>query len=126
MVLREGREQTLRARLAELPTSMEEGIEVESSSSLGITIQPFTRDLARHFNLDEDEEGVIISDIKRGSPADMASLKEGDLIKQINRKAIRNTSDFDRVIKEIDPTGGVILLINRSGQKMFITLSIKD
>jgi len=44
--------------------------------------------------LDEDEEGVIISDIKRGSSAAMAGLKEGDLIKEINRKRIRDVSEI--------------------------------
>lgn len=129
LVLRDGSKVNITATLRELPSSKEEGLALKeeegSSSSLGLSVEPFTKELGRKLNIDEDEEGVIITDVRPGSPGDLAGLKEGDLIKEINRKPVKNISSFNQVVKEIDLKKGAIFLINRQGQKVFVSLTMR-
>lgn len=125
-VLRNGRERTLIATLEEMPSQPERISQKETpSSSLGIIVQNLTPSLARRYKLDEKEKGVIITDIQRGSFADVAGLQVGDLIKEINHKRINNLEDFEKGTEKIDQTKGMLFLINRAGQKTFISLTIR-
>ncbi|MBL7174602.1 MAG: SufD family Fe-S cluster assembly protein [Desulfobacteraceae bacterium] len=52
-------------------------------------IQDITPDLARYFGL-KATKGVLISDITKGSPAEKAILKRGDIMSRINGKDTEN------------------------------------
>ncbi len=55
--------------------------EGDAVSSLGITdSMPIKREVAKFLGLKEDESGIVIGDIIKGSAAEKAGLKKGDLI----------------------------------------------
>ncbi len=62
--------------------------------SIGVEVQDITANLARAFNL-EQNSGVIITNVEPDSPADNARLQAGDIIIQLNDKAVNNQHDFD-------------------------------
>jgi len=63
--------------------------------------------------------GVLISDVKPGSPAWQASLRKNDIVRSANRIALRNLDDFKRAAQ-----GQRKLLINvqRGNGAMFVLL----
>lgn len=65
-------------------------------------------------------EGVVVSDIKRGSAAQRV-VREGDVILEINGKKIKDTGDIERAVKRGD-RGGFSLVFNRNGrtQQLFM------
>ena len=60
------------------------------------------------------ESPPIISTILSNQPADIAGLKQGDLIKKINQKVIRNFTDI-KIIVEKSPNISLFFQIERDG-----------
>jgi serine protease Do len=77
--------------------------------------------MAKHLGLSE-KGGVIISQIRDGSPADDAGLKVQDIILQINRVKISSMKDFQSEIKKESREGTILLLIKRGEMSFFVTL----
>ncbi len=90
---------------------------------LGIGLQPVDKDLAAAFNLDK-AEGVLISAVEKGSPADKAGLKQGDIILECNGKPIKSLQGFRYDISMIHPGSTVTLKINRKGKIANISVTL--
>ncbi len=75
-------------------------------------------------NLPEKIRGVVVTDIEPGSPTE-TSLMPGDVILEINRKAISNIEDYESIVSKIKPEKDVLLLVFRRGSTIFITISGK-
>ena len=67
--------------------------------SMGIEIQQLTADLAEALGVQTDK-GVVITNIKEGSPASRSSLRTNDVISEINRVKIRSISDAKKVLSQ--------------------------
>jgi len=87
----------------------------------GMTVQEMTPDMAKHFGLAE-KSGVIITQVREGSPADDAGLKVQDIILQINRVKISSIKEFIKEMSGDRRDGTVLLLIKRGDATFFMTL----
>jgi serine protease Do len=67
---------------------------------LGVTVQSLTEQLAQHFGTDE---GVLISSVAPGSPAEKAGLGAGDIITAVDDESIEEPVDLPNVISEKEP-----------------------
>jgi serine protease Do len=70
---------------------------------MGITVQELTGDLAREFGY-VDEEGVLVSNVREGSPADRKGLRKGDLIQEVENRSIKNIRDYEEAVKDAEDT----------------------
>jgi serine protease Do len=82
-----------------------------------------TPEFAQRFGLPSDEEGVVVTRVEPGSLADDAGVQRGDLVLEINRQVVRNTKDFNRIAGEIGKDDAILLLVNRQGQTLYITIT---
>ena len=87
--------------------------------SLGVTIQPVTSDIAASLGLSE-VRGALVNSVALGSAAERAGLRQGDVIVEINRQAVRTAAD---VRGALERAGGrpSLVLINRRGM-IFLTV----
>jgi len=120
-IIRDGKEKSLQVQIGTMPQS-QEALSPEKASAWGLTVQEITPDLARHLNLNPDEEGVVISGVKPGSPAAEAGLRPGDIIKEVDRREIKDLGDYNRAIQQSTKSGGVLLLIKRGEGTLFVVL----
>ena len=60
---------------------------------LGVSLQPVDKDIADAFQL-EKAEGALVSDVVKGSPADKAGLKQGDIIIEYNGIPVKALGAF--------------------------------
>jgi serine protease Do len=67
-------------------------------------------------------KGVQVTDIASGSAADAAGLVRGDVITEVAGKPVRSAADFDAAIAAADLTRGVMLLVDRGGERTFAIL----
>jgi serine protease Do len=67
-------------------------------------------------------KGVQVTDIAPGSAADAAGLMRGDVITEVAGKPLRGTADFDSAIAGADLSRGVMLLVDRAGERTFAIL----
>jgi len=66
---------------------------------LGVSIQEVTSDLADEFGV-KDLKGALVTRIMKGSPADKAGIKQGDVILQFNGKVIEDTGHLRNMVSQ--------------------------
>jgi len=65
-------------------------------------------------------QGVVVTQVSPSSVAADAGLQRGDVIQEVNRKPVKNTSDFERAMSASkDET---LLLVNRRGNTMYLAV----
>lgn len=118
-VVREGREITITATLGERPEEKQAAVtkKPKSSKKIGLSIENLTRQTAKQYGY-KGEQGVIVTYVKRGSIAYREGIREGDLIKSINRKKIRNVQDFNKIMDSIN-AGEIIFMRLKKGDDYF-------
>lgn len=95
---------------------------VERNFWTGIDINSIDQRVARYFGLD-NTEGVIISDVKRGSPGERAGFKVGDIIVAVNGEKILNEEDITSIISQ--GKVGDVLQVRIIRDKKYLTLPLK-
>jgi len=90
---------------------------------LGVGIQPLGRDLRQALGLG-DLEGALVADVQRGSPAEKAGLKRGDVIVAMNGKPVVDPGALSREIAMMKPGTDVQLRVNREGKERGLTVRI--
>jgi S1-C subfamily serine protease len=61
---------------------------------LGIGIQELTPDLRKAFDFKNGQQGVLVTEVQAGSPADKAGLKAGDVIVAVDGKAVKSSGEL--------------------------------
>lgn len=125
-VLRDGKEKELTVKIGEQPAELFTiGPSAQpSEKELGMTVQNLTKELAKNLGI-EEEIGVIVSGVQPGGPAAMSDIKEGDLIKEVNRKKISNVTDFKKALSEADKEKGVLMLVKRGEFSRYVIIKTK-
>ncbi|HEV8309849.1 MAG TPA: DegQ family serine endoprotease, partial [Methylomirabilota bacterium] len=86
-VVRDGAERRLRVTIGNLADSRQArtpATESRVAGRLGLELQDLTPELARRLGI-PDPKGVVVTDVRPNSPAAEAGIKEGDVIREIDR-----------------------------------------
>ena len=122
VVVRDGKRKTLRAEVGELPQPElgELAMQTEQGpAAFGLAVQDLNPELAQQLGLDSTE-GVLITSIKPGSPADDAQLRRGDVILEVDRSEIEDVDDLRVQLDAADD--GALFLIRRGEATIFIPI----
>lgn len=92
---------------------------------LGVTIQNLTPELAQFFGLKE-EEGALVTDVMKNSPADRAGLKRGDLIVEFDGKQVVDTTALRNMVANTAPGKEVVTKVIRQGRPETLTVTIEE
>lgn len=65
---------------------------------VGVYIQPLSDELANYLGIGTSD-GIYISDVVQGSPANQAGLSKGDVIQKVGDKKITTTKDFTSIVE---------------------------
>ena len=76
--------------------------------------------MARQLGIARD--GVIVTEVQGGSPADEVGIQPQDIIVQVNRIKISSMKDFNREITKAAGKKSVTLLIKRGRSSFFVAL----
>lgn len=72
-----------------------------------------------------NKEGALITDVEKGSAADKAGLKRGDLVLKVNEKNIKNANDLKNYIGTLSPNEKIVLIYERDGVTKSVTFSLQ-
>jgi len=81
--------------------------------------------MASRFNLG-NEAGVVITEVERGSIADQAGLKPGDVILEIGRKQIKNLDDYRKAVNELEKGRSALFLVKRGDNTIYIGIKVEE
>ena len=66
----------------------------------GISLVPLSEELRKRLKLDDDRGGVVVFQVHPKTPLQIAGIKAGDLIIEINGEAVDNLGTFYRLINK--------------------------
>ena len=122
-IMRSGKEMELRLTVAEMAEEKAGIRKGSTETDLGIVVDDINPRLQSRFGI-RDRRGVVIVEVASGSPADTAGLQAGDVIKELNRKAVGNLGDYEKAVAKIQKGKPILLLIKRGGQTLYVTIEI--
>jgi serine protease Do len=92
---------------------------------LGVGIQPMTRELAHSFKLDAPA-GAVVVNIEKGSPAERAGLKVGDVILAYNGKKLEDPNELPRLVAATKPGEKATLEVWRNGKREQLAATVGE
>ncbi len=92
---------------------------------LGINIQNLTDDTAKALELKETS-GILVSGVKRGSAADEADVKRGDIITAINGEKIEDSNVLRNKVAGTLPGTEIKLTVVRDGKDVELTAKLDE
>jgi Do/DeqQ family serine protease len=92
---------------------------------LGVMVQDLTPDLAQAFGIPQTR-GAVISRVEPGSAADRAGLREGDVVLQVDGRAVRNASEMRNIIGLLRVGAEVELEVVRDNRRHTITAQVAE
>jgi serine protease Do len=97
----------------------------EKGALRGVSVQALTPDLRGELQLPDSATGVAITDLDDDSPAAQAGLQQGDVITQVNHRAVTNVADFNRAVREGANRDSTLLLVKRGQGTQFVVVPNK-
>ena len=123
-VLRGGQEKTVTVTLGQLPDSQAHAEQSEESTkNWGLTVVELTADIARRFQLEPERNGVVVTEIEPGSPAELQGMQPGDVIEEVNRMPIKSVEDFKKAMADAEGKDTVLFLVRRGEVSTFFALN---
>jgi serine protease Do len=92
---------------------------------LGLNVQDLTPELAEKFKIKE-KKGVLVSKVESGSAAQEQGLREGDLIKEVNRQPVSSSEEFKSALSQLKKGDSVLLRVMRENRAFYSVLLPKE
>ena len=87
---------------------------------LGMSIQDITEEHREAFNL-PSSNGALVQDVTEGKPADKAGIQHGDVVVEVDGKAIKNNRDLIDYISYLPVGTEVRITYIRNGERKTVT-----
>jgi serine protease Do len=100
------------------------GDKADKSLKLGVSLAPLTPALARELGLQSGEDGVVVTDVTDGGPAQRAGLRRGDVILEVNRQRVKKPDDVSSSVKKMKEGQMALLRIRRGTDSAFIAVPV--
>jgi serine protease Do len=122
VVIRNGKRKSFHVTIARLddPTQLA-AVEPEEqgAEAYGLRAQDLTPAIADELGL-EDATGVVVTEVAPDGPAAEAGIRRGDVIVELDRKAVANVGDLAKKLDGSDKT--VLVLVRRGANTLYVPL----
>jgi serine protease Do len=123
VVLRNGKEQSISVKLGELTDQQAKAEGDEGSeSNWGLSVANLNSEMARRFQFDRNQKGVVVVDVDPDSPAASSNIQPGDLIEEVNRQPVSSVEEFEKAIAAAKDKDTLLLLVRRGSASTFFAL----
>jgi serine protease Do len=137
VVLRDGKSQDLSVKLgrredaeAQSEPAAQKSTTPEKPATgivLGLTLQPFTDDMAGDLGMKEGDKGLVVMKVDVASEAYTKGLREGDVISEAGQQKVATLKDLKAQVTEAKDAGrkSLLLLVRTQGDPRFVALSLE-
>jgi serine protease Do len=112
-VLRDGKEMSMKAKVAKRPAGPPAPAPGTDEPFVGLAIRP-----------DPDGKGVEIRDVLENGPADKAGLKKGDVVTQLDGKAMPDPAALAGAVADHKPGDELTFKILRDGKEQQVKVKV--
>jgi len=96
--VRDGKPGSTQATLGELPSGQGETPEIAEVATIGVALQTLTPEIASSLGLPPTTKGVVVADVVQGSRAQAAGLQPGDVLLEVDRKAVATADEATELL----------------------------
>ena len=125
-ILRDGKLETLNLTVGQFHGNTEVaengGEDGQPNGKIGIEIGNLTTEARQQFNVPEQVHGVLVQNVRSGSPADDAGLQPGDVILEVNRKPSESASQFASAVHQDKDGKELLILVWSKGNSSYRTI----
>ena len=120
--VREGKPAQTQVALAELPDEdQRQAAEAQGQGKVGLGLQTLTPDVASSLGLDRGTRGAVVTDVVKGSPAEAAGLRPGDVVVEVDRRPVVSSEDAVSALRAPQKNGH-LLRVRGAGGTRFVTV----
>jgi len=129
-VVRNGEKKVLSVKIGQMPGS-EKIASTDLMSRFGFSVQELTPELKKRLGVPQwIKKGLIVTEVKPGSPADDAGLREGDIIVAagITPRDLKSVKKAEDLLKVIEKAGnkGILLKVVRGEGVFYVVLNPEE
>ena len=92
---------------------------------LGVVVQAVTEEIAQSLGLKE-VKGVIVGSVQKGSAAEKAGLKQGDVITAFNGTVVNDANELRNLVAATQPGTDATLTILRDGREQELKITLGE
>ena len=101
-------------------TALMENLDISEDGGViqwGMEVSSLTPTLAQSFGIQENNEGVVVTQVQPGTRAALAGLQSGDLIMSVNSSP---TPDMSTFLSAISSTSNAVFDISRGNENLYL------
>jgi len=127
-IIRDGRKKSFKVKLETMPSDDQLAVDsqTENTNELGMEVRNLNSSFRTEYNIDTQDDGIIVSKVLPESPAIEAGIKAGDLITRVGSRRCRSVKQFNSLVKNTKRRGMLMLHIKRDGNAQYVTLDLKE
>jgi len=122
-VLRGQGEKTIEVKVQQL---QEDEVEVsraaDAGEDFGLAVQDLTPEVAESIGIDSSTKGVVVASVVPGGPADEAQIRRGDVILEVNRRPVTDSTTFRAAVQATEKGKSLLVLVKRGDNTIFLAL----
>jgi serine protease Do len=127
-VNRDGKIKTFKVKIArrdneKLLASGDDG-SGRTESKLGVEVSDISPEISKQFNLG-NSAGVIVVDVDSESKGAKAGIAKGDIIMEINHQPVKNVSDYNALVDDVEEGDAVRMYLRRMNKGFMVIKIIK-
>jgi serine protease Do len=93
------------------------------SPKLGVSLSPITPEMARQLGV-SSEEGVVVTDVVEGGPAQRAGVRQGDVVLEVGGQPVKKVEDVAGAIAKMKDGEMALLRLRRGDSTRFVAVPI--
>jgi serine protease Do len=124
-IWRDGKSEHVEMKTGELPAQEEEKSapgEGSTHEKLGLGLENLTPEIRQQLNLPSDTKGAVVAQVASGSASELAGVKQGDVIVEVDRKPVASAEEAVSLLRA-RRAGAHLLRVRRGQSALFIVLS---
>ena len=126
-VIRDGAPKTVKVTLQELPENPSQFVSRErtTTNDFGLQLKRINKTLRKQYEIDSDQDGLVVTRIDRNGEAFQKGIREGDLVKRVGTEKVESINEFNRLVEKSKSKGTVLLLVKKpGGGSRYFTLNL--
>jgi serine protease Do len=88
-------------------------------------VQKITPEIADSLGLNQ-QRGALVADVTRGSPAERAGIKTGDIITGFNSKPVRDSAELPSMVANVAPGTAATIKVLRDGKEITLPITVGE